>query len=156
MTSILGKLMHKKSSENAVLVVDDESDIRKLLSVHLQHIGCDAYNAGSSKEAMDLVSDRDIRFRLFIIDINMAGETGIELTKQIRERARYKTTPVIILTGVMTEDGLIRIEQEIPHVIGMAKPFDARKLKELVLEILQPPEDESSPNGASSSNSQTE
>lgn len=126
----------ERTRGDAVLIVDDESDIRKLLSVHLKHIGLEVHAAASAEEAVEMVA-KGTPYGLFILDINMPGETGIEMAKGLRASEAHKLTPIIILTGVLNEDGCLRVEQEVPNLIALCKPFNSKELKEMVLEILE-------------------
>lgn len=140
----LTQLLFKRfqGSGEKVLIVDDESDIRTLLSIHLKHIGLTPLTAENAEEALEAL-ERGERFALFILDINMPGMNGVELANRIRERPSCKNTPILILTGVMTDEGLQRLERDIHNLTALPKPFESKVIKELVNELLHPrlPED---------------
>lgn len=78
-----------------ILVVDDEDDLRLLYTDELLDEGYEVVGAGSGREARDLLA-RD-RFDLMILDIQMRGESGLDLLKDIvRER---DDLPVILCTA---------------------------------------------------------
>ena len=79
------------------LIVDDNASFRHSFREHLcRHVpGIDVVETGTSREALEEFtrSSPDLVF----IDIDLAGESGLELTKKIREH--YTDTPIAILTN---------------------------------------------------------
>lgn len=70
------------ASDLKVLMVDDESLIRRALQATLSTFGFEVINAGRGEEALALV--RLTQFRAVLLDINMPGMSGIETCRQIR------------------------------------------------------------------------
>ena len=77
-----------------LLVVDDDDRIRKLLRTYLSRQGFRVSVAGSAEEARHLMET--LAYDLLILDIMMPGESGLELTRGIRER---EDVPIILLTA---------------------------------------------------------
>src|SRR3974377_2172016 len=65
-----------------ILLVDDDEDVRGVLSFALRQGGCSGAEAGSGAEALDLLS-RDA-FDLIITDFEMPAMRGDELAEKIR------------------------------------------------------------------------
>lgn len=65
-----------------ILIVDDESLIRRTLQTTLSTLGFEVINAGRGEEALALI--RLAKFRAVLLDINMPGMSGIETCRQIR------------------------------------------------------------------------
>lgn len=72
-----------------VLVVDDEADVRHLLTMVLEDSGARVTAVGSAREALDLVADSRSTQRpdVLISDIGMPGEDGYALIRKIRTLA---------------------------------------------------------------------
>ena len=87
-----------------LLVLDDEETIRQVLSIFFEKKGYDVTVTGVAAEAMGL-ADRE-RFDLGIFDINLAGESGLELLRFFK--SNYPDLPIIIYTGVGDEDAVER------------------------------------------------
>jgi excisionase family DNA binding protein len=86
-----------------VLVADDESSIRELLSKTLALAEYDVETAPDGRAALDRL--RLGRYDLLIADLKMPGLDGLTL---IREARRFKADlPVIIITGFSTESSAI-------------------------------------------------
>jgi len=81
-----------------VLVVDDDENTVKFLSVALEENGYEAIQACNGKEGLEKIeSDQP---DLVLLDVMMPKKTGFVLFKQLRRDEKYKDLPVIMLTGV--------------------------------------------------------
>lgn len=81
-----------------VLVVDDESSIRRTVTGVLRDEGCNCIEAEDGERALDLI--RTVRPDLIMLDIWMPGLDGIEALKRIREID--SDIPVIMMSGHAT------------------------------------------------------
>ena len=115
-------------SDNAahLLVVDDDTRIRDLLNRYLTEQGFRVTSAADASEARRKL--KGLEFDLLIIDVMMPGETGVALTKSLRE---IRNIPVLMLTA-LAEIGSRLEGLEAGADDYLAKPFDPR---ELVLRI---------------------
>ena len=78
-----------------ILVVDDESRMRKLVKDFLVREGYTVLEAGDGMEAMDIFyEDRDIA--LIILDVMMPKMDGWQVCREIRESSKV---PIIMLTA---------------------------------------------------------
>ena len=78
-----------------ILVVDDESRMRKLVKDFLVRSNFEVLEAGDGEEALDVFySDKDIS--LVILDVMMPKMNGFEVCKEIREHSKV---PIIMLTA---------------------------------------------------------
>jgi two-component system, OmpR family, phosphate regulon response regulator OmpR len=109
-----------------LLVVDDDSRIRTLLSRYLSERGFRVSTAASAAEARAQMSGLD--FDLMVLDVMMPGESGLELARSIRGSSRM---PILMLTA-RAEPGDRIAGLEIGVDDYLAKPFEP---KELVLRI---------------------
>jgi two-component system response regulator AtoC len=66
-----------------VLVVDDDSLLRKLIADQLSRAEFDAAPAGSAKEALDVLREAD--YDVVLLDIMMPGLTGLDALREIRK-----------------------------------------------------------------------
>ena len=106
-----------------VLVVDDESRMRKLVRDFLVKDGYSVVEAADGEEAVDVfMSDKDIS--LIILDVMMPKMDGYEVCKKIREK---KNTPIIMLTARAEElDKVLGLELGADDYV--TKPFGVREL----------------------------
>lgn len=115
-----------------ILVVDDESRMRKLVKDFLVREGYTVLEAGDGMEAMDLFyEDKDIA--LVILDVMMPKMDGWQVCREIRERSKI---PVIMLTARSEErDELQGFELGVDEYIS--KPFSPKILVARVEAILR-------------------
>ena len=79
-----------------ILIVDDEEDIRLLLEQILEKKGYACVLAADAAEARDCLKEHDCD--LVLCDINMPGESGLELIRDVS--AKYRDVAVIMVTGI--------------------------------------------------------
>ena len=90
--------------EKIILLVDDESDIREVLSLALTDLGYTVYEAESGGQALRLF--KDLQPAIVLTDIKMPGMDGIELLQKVKHE--NPETEVIMITGHGDMDLAIR------------------------------------------------
>ncbi|MDA4847312.1 response regulator [Hoeflea poritis] len=126
-------------SDNAahLLVVDDDTRIRDLLNRYLSDKGFRVTTAADAAEARRKLNG--LEFDLLVVDVMMPGETGVALTKWLRE---LRDVPILMLTALAEINS--RLEGlEAGADDYLAKPFDPRELVLRINNILKrggPPE----------------
>ena len=116
-----------------ILVVDDESRMRKLVGDFLRRDGFMVIEAGDGEEALDMFyADKEIA--LIILDLMMPKINGLEVLREIREND--SKIPIIMLTAKSDEsDELTGFESGADEYI--AKPFSPKILVARVEAILK-------------------
>ena len=71
------------SEKTHILHVDDEPEVRLLISASLRELGYIVATAGSVAEALQLA--RDLKFSLCILDLRLPDGSGIQLCQQLRK-----------------------------------------------------------------------
>ena len=84
-----------------ILLIDDSVMTLRLGQQLLKPLGADVSIAESAEVALDMVRQDDREFDLLVIDYNLGKGSinGIELGVEIRDMARYESTPLIMLSG---------------------------------------------------------
>jgi len=109
--------------ESKVLVVDDESSIRRALHATLSTLGFDIEEASGGEQAVSLV--RTERYDAALLDINMPGMGGIEACRAIRRLS--PRLPILMLTVRDHEDDKIEaLDAGADDYV--TKPFQVREL----------------------------
>lgn len=111
------------TTRTRVLVVDDDTDAREMLSAVLMQAGYDVDAAADGFAALAHVS----RYRpdLVLTDLRMPGMTGVDLLQRIRRV--HGDVPVIIATGLETWD-LCTAAESYGAVTCLIKPIDVEDL----------------------------
>ncbi len=114
-----------------LLLVDDEEDLREILTFNLAGEGYQVSTAANAEEALKMPLEE---YHLLILDVMMPGMSGFKLAELIR-RDKKLTTPIIFLTAKGTENDLLT-----GFNIGaddyMAKPFSIKELQARIQAIL--------------------
>lgn len=115
-----------------ILVVDDESRMRKLVKDFLVRQGYEVLEAGDGEEALDeFYKNKSIA--LIILDVMMPKLNGWEVCKEIRETSKV---PIIMLTAKSAEcDELMGFDLGVDEYI--TKPFSPKILVARVEAILR-------------------
>ena len=114
-----------------LLVVDDDTRIRNLLKQFLSENGFRITVAGTAAEARRKLEGLD--FDLLILDVMMPGESGVDLTRSLRQA---KDVPILMLTALSETDSRIS-GLEAGADDYLPKPFDPRELILRVNNILR-------------------
>lgn len=115
-----------------ILVVDDESRMRKLVKDFLTKKNFQVLEAGNGEEAMDIFyEEKDIA--LIILDVMMSKMDGWEVCREIRKNSKV---PIIMLTARSDErDELLGFDLGVDEYIS--KPFSPKILVARVEAILR-------------------
>lgn len=117
---------------SSVLIVDDEHDVRDLMTRWLESGGLSVTSAGSADEALDSLEAAAPAVAL--CDIRMPGHDGLWLAERIR--ALRPETAVIMATGVQdVGPGVESVRQGV--VDYLTKPFGRDRLREAVTRGLE-------------------
>lgn len=117
-----------------ILVVDDEPDIRLLITIALEDGGWDVVDADGGAEALRVL-ECDSQFEAVLLDANMPGMDGPATSRALRQHPAATTIPVIFLSAAasqMTEALL----GELGALAAIAKPFDVDTLAQQIDALL--------------------
>ena len=108
-----------------VLVVDDNPDLRDLVSVKLYQAGYDVKTASNGWEALQAAENwlPD----LIVLDIMMPGPSGLEVCRKIRANRYLAHVPVIMLSAAFTVASAAEARDAGANLC-MGKPFRPRDL----------------------------
>ncbi len=114
-----------------ILVVDDNAEIRDLLSKYLTRNALRATTAASGADARKVLAASAID--LIVLDIMMPGEDGLSVCRHVRETS---DTPIILLTAVAEDtDRIIGLEMGADDYL--TKPFNPRELLARIKAVLR-------------------
>lgn len=118
-----------------VLIVDDSTSFRQVVSIALKGAGYDVIEGCDGKDALTKLDGRKIN--LIVSDVNMPNMDGITFVKAAKLLPAYKFTPVIMLT---TEAGEAKkAEGKSAGVRAwVVKPFQPPVLLDAVSKLILP------------------
>ncbi|MBM4262746.1 MAG: response regulator transcription factor [Deltaproteobacteria bacterium] len=117
-----------------ILVVEDEPDIRKLVHYHLAQERFKVLESEDGEKALKAAQTQ--RPDLIILDLMLPGLSGLEVCKQLRERAATARVPILMLTAKAAEADRV-IGLEIGADDYLAKPFSPREMVARVRALLR-------------------
>lgn len=120
--------------KETILVVDDDQELRDLLSLKLSKEEFRVFLAADGKAGFEMAKSKNPD--LVVLDINMPKMTGMEVCKALRSEEKTKDVPIIMLTAK---------NEEIDRVLGLefgaddylTKPFSPRELILRIRSILK-------------------
>ena len=112
------------SSKNTILVIDDDDNLREILSVGLEKDGHQVVTAQNGQEGIERFEE--CHPNLIILDVNMPVMDGYNFYANIREKLENKPCPIIGLTGEAVVEGLF---EDFNIDLYITKPFDIEELK---------------------------
>jgi DNA-binding response OmpR family regulator len=128
---------HQKLARARILVVEDDSRFRGLVSTRLDRDGYDVYTAASADEALAI-----LRFvqrgwptdnlELVIIDHHLPGGSGLEVLRQLR--AEHDATPALLMTAFPDSDVIDEASRYGASVL--LKPFSLDFLCDATIEAI--------------------
>jgi CheY-like chemotaxis protein len=125
-----------------ILIVDDNPVNLKLARVLLTAAGYEVRTAAAAEEALEVLSE--FRARLILMDIQLPGMDGLELTRRLKADPRMGTVLIVALTAYAMKG-----DQERVMAAGcdgyIGKPIDTRRLAAQVAGLLSPPPGDGAP-----------
>lgn len=111
-----------------ILVIEDEQDIRDLISFQLKTEGHNVIVSESVDKAVSIVEGHE-NIDLFIIDWMLPGiMSGLEFTRKLRAQKKYSDTPIIMITALTQPDNIVAaLDAGADDYI--TKPFDLNVLQ---------------------------
>ena len=123
--------MTSGAEARTILIVDDEEPVRALLRDCFELEGFRVDEAADARAAMASLDGRPVH--LVTLDLNLGGDNGLELARQIRARCNV---PIVMITGKGdTIDRVVGLELGADDYI--AKPFHVREVLARVRAVLR-------------------
>ena len=117
-----------------VIVVDDDKEIREIITFVLTRNGFEVTSASNGQQLHAML----VQFipNLIILDVMMPGEDGYQICNTLRSNPQTRHIPVIIMTA-HAEDIYERISVDLGAAVHMTKPFHPFNLLEQVKVLLR-------------------
>jgi CheY-like chemotaxis protein len=117
-----------------IMVVDDDDDIRLLLTQFLRSEGYSVVQAATAKEA-ETNALKHIP-QLILMDLSMPGADGLSAIWNIRKQPEIGNVPIIIISAYDAFD--LRAEAAAAGCRGyLTKPLDTTELKTMIQSVLE-------------------
>jgi two-component system CheB/CheR fusion protein len=118
----------------AILIVEDDPDVRELLTLALSDEGHFPISVSNGVAALEAIDRGKVRPDLILCDYNLPDTlNGAQLTAKIRDRLQ-RQIPVIILTGDISTGAMREIAFE--HCVQVNKPVNLEELTQEIQRLL--------------------
>jgi len=120
-------------SKKKVLLIDDEADLLKALTVRIEAEG---YEVVTAQDGFDgLNKARMLNPDLIILDLMLPKLNGFKVARFLKFDDRYKKIPIIILTARVQEEDK-KLGQEIGSDLYITKPFNTDALLSAIAQFV--------------------
>ena len=119
-----------------ILIVDDSSSLRTVVKIALVRAGYDVVEAADGKEGLAKLEGL-AKVHLIVSDVNMPNMDGITFVSHVKQHARHKFTPVIMLT-TEGQDDMKQKGKAAGAKAWMVKPFNPPQLLDAVSKLILP------------------
>src|SRR5438445_9818594 len=109
-----------------MLPADDDVELRSLLRATIERAGYRVIEAHDGPHALEQVKRHDPD--LLLLDVNMPGLSGIEVTRRVRESRSNTLLPIILVTALTAVDDKVR-GLDAGATDFVTKPFDPAELQ---------------------------
>jgi CheY-like chemotaxis protein len=117
-----------------LLLVDDEIDLREMLTQYLTLHGHTVQEAANGREALQLVKQKSPR--LILLDLNMPVLSGWEFLSERRDCTQLSEIPVVVISGSMEVESRAL---KAGATVVVSKPFEPSKLRRIIENLLRAP-----------------
>jgi len=124
-------------SDDLILLVDDDDNVRRLVGAALNHLGYSALTVSRGQAAVEAVRARPWRFAAVILDIVMPGMSGGETFQRLA--TIRPDLPVIACSGYAPDDYL---DDDLRKRFAgfLQKPFSIERLEQAIRDVgVSPP-----------------
>ena len=119
-------------SQAKILVVDDDKNIRRTVTMALESLDYFVHTAFDGKDAM-MQLERD-SYDLIITDLKMPGMNGMELLQ--RAIAKYPNVQIVLVSAHATVDNAVEA-MKLGAIDFLQKPFTPKELRKIVCSVLE-------------------
>lgn len=139
-TPVARPQLYRVGAADRVLIVDDNSSARDILSTMVRGFGMrtdTVENGDKALAALQRASRSGSPYCLVLMDWQMPGMDGLEVARRIREEERLSTTPAVLMVTAYGRDEVLRQAERLGLQGLLVKPVTESVLFNSILEILQ-------------------
>ncbi len=122
------------TAKKTVLVVDDDPEIRKLLSAVLARMGFEVTQASDARTAIKRLAEA--RPTLMCVDLMLPESSGYDVCEHVLKTPELTGLPIVMVSARSMPEDLAQAE-EVGVRVYLPKPFTQSQLKQAVTEALE-------------------
>jgi two-component system, chemotaxis family, chemotaxis protein CheY len=118
----------------SVLVVDDSTSMRQMVSFILRNAGFDVIEGSDGRDALSRIQGKSVS--LVLTDLNMPVMDGMTLIRELRAKPEFKFTPILMLTTESQQEK--KLEGKAAGATGwIVKPFQPEQLLQVIGKVIR-------------------
>ena len=117
-----------------ILIVDDSSMIRLIVSKATKKLGYEAIEASNGQEGLESLLKHD-DISLILSDVNMPVMDGLEMIEKIKENEKTKYIPIVMLT-TESKETLKQRGRDLGVKAWMVKPFNDKTFTKAMMKLI--------------------
>ena len=114
-----------------VLLAEDNEPLSRMLQNFLASMKLEVHAATSGTDVLKILLHKEID--ILLLDLRLPGLSGVEVLQQLRKTSRWADLPIIIMTGVYTDERSVAAARKLGVRYYLRKPFT----REVFLEAIQ-------------------
>jgi len=125
------------TDSKTILVIDDDPELVKFLTLLLQDNGYTPISAFNGQQGLDRI--RADGPDLVLLDITMPEKSGVRFYREVRDDPALASIPIVMVTGVAIDfKKFIHSRRQVPPPDGyIPKPVDRQALLETIARLLE-------------------
>jgi two-component system chemotaxis response regulator CheY len=116
-----------------IMVVDDSSSVRQMMSFTLENAGYEVVEAEDGQDALEKLVGSAVN--MIVTDLNMPNVNGIELIRSIRSQSEHKYIPIVVLT-TESHESRKQESREAGATGWITKPFIPEQLIGVIKKVM--------------------
>jgi len=116
-----------------ILIIDDNKDVRQVLSELLTLEGQEAVTVESGQKGLEMVEND--KFDLVFLDLAMPGFSGFQVIDSLAKTGNIKLNKIVIITAMTISDTELNVLTSKGVYRWMRKPFEIDQVKSLLSSI---------------------
>src|SRR5687768_6851782 len=121
-----------RQSHPAVLVVDDDFDVRATLREMLEEVGLKVFEAANGQAAIESLRSLEPHIHVILLDLRMPVMSGWDFLELLRTDVRLSPIPVVIVSAAASTSDTA----EHPSVVARVQtPYAMSRLREIVTSL---------------------
>ena len=127
--------MERGTVMSKILIVEDERSVSEMLKTCLERQGYMVITAETGAKALEWI--KEVRLDLAIVDLGLPDISGLEVCQAIKGNPKTSCTPIMILTGNITNEARIKGNLEAHADLYLNKPIELADLRAAVGNLIE-------------------
>lgn len=126
----------KTSPKRTIMIISDDKDLSKHLSMFLEHMGYEIKTAASMLAATKLL-EKKIKFSALFVTAKLNSANGMTQVKELRNNQKYARIPVIFISDKVRDNDNTALKEKFPKSSLLATPLSTKNITAALAQALE-------------------